>query len=374
MTPLLIRFFTAVAKNRQRNILVIRLSALGDVAIAAPLVKEYARRNPGINFYMLSQPRYEPMFSGDTNLFFIPIDTKKNSQNYCGGFWKLLHFAGEIVNKYAITDIADIHDVLRTKALRFGMLGRGVRCRIIDKHHQQRREIIRKRNKILRPIMESQRCMEEVLVALGLTDIHFTSAGRPIEERAHLSTDVMKIGIAPFAGHTGKTWPLEKMEEVVRILSGGKKCDNDNCTGDNTRKNKLLLFGGGEKEIAVLNDWASKYPNTEVVAGKHTMVEELELMRNLNVMISMDSANMHLASLEGTPVVSIWGATHPYAGYYGYRQNVNNAVQVDLPCRPCTIYGAKPCYKGNYECLQKITPMMVVQKVEDVLKSGERKS
>jgi ADP-heptose:LPS heptosyltransferase len=357
MTLLQIRFFTAVAKNKQKNILVIRLSALGDVAIAAPLVKEYARQNPGINFYMLSQPRYAPMFSGAANLFFIPIDTKKNSPNYCGGFWKLLHFAGNIVSKYGITDIADIHDVLRTKALRLGMLGRGVRCRIIDKHHQQRRKIIRRRNKILKPIMESQRCMEEVLVGLGLNDIHFTSAGRPIEERAHLSTDVITIGIAPFAGHKGKTWPLDKMEEVVRILS---------C------KNRILLFGGGEKEVAALNSWAAKYPNTEVVAGKHTMVEELELMRNLNVMISMDSANMHLASLEGTPVVSIWGATHPYAGYYGYRQNVNNAVQLDLPCRPCTIYGAKPCYKGNYECLEKISPAMVVEKVEAVLKSGEK--
>ncbi len=364
MTPLLIRFFTAVAKNRQKNILVIRLSALGDVAIAAPLVKEYARRNPGINFYMLSQPRYEPMFSGDANLFFIPIDTKKKSPNYCGGFWKLLHFAGEIAGKYEITDIADIHDVLRTKVLRFGMFGHDVRCRVINKHHEQRREIIRKKNKILKPIIESQRCMEEVLVELGLTDIHFASAGRPIEERAHLSTDMMKIGIAPFAGHKGKTWPLEKMEEVVKILSG------DNNGG----RNKISLFGGGEKEIAVLNSWASKYPNTEVVAGKHTMVEELELMRNLNVMVSMDSANMHLASLEGTPVVSVWGATHPYAGYYGYRQNINNAVQLDLPCRPCTIYGAKPCYKGNYECLEKITPMMVVKKVEAFLKSGEKKS
>ena len=345
--------------KRQRHILIIRLSALGDVAIAAPLVKEYARQNPGINFYMLSQPRYEPMFSGATNLFFIPIDTKKKSPNYCGGFWKLLQFAGETVVKYGITDIADIHDVLRTKVLRFGMFGHGVRCRVINKHHKQRKEIIRKKNKILKPIIESQRCMEEVLVELGLTDIHFTSAGRPIEERAHLSTDVLTIGIAPFAGHKGKTWPQEKMEEVVRILSD---------------KNKILLFGGGEKEVAVLSSWADKYPNTEVVAGKHTIVEELELMKNLNVMISMDSANMHLASLEGTPVVSVWGATHPYAGYYGYRQNVNNAVQVNLPCRPCTIYGAKPCYKGNYECLEKITPMMVVKSVEAVLKSGEKKS
>jgi ADP-heptose:LPS heptosyltransferase len=359
---------------KERHILVIRLSALGDVAIAAPLVKEYARQNPAAKFYMLSQPRYEPMFSGVENLFFVPIDTKRNSPAYCGGPRQLMRFANDTVKKYGITDVADIHNVLRTKIMRFAMWGHGVKCRVINKRFGQRRGLIRKNNKILKPLTASQRCMEEVLVSLGFTDIHFTSAGRPIEERLHLSTDVCKIGIAPFAGHAGKTWPLEKMEEVVRILSGSKKCDNENCSGDNTCKNRILLFGGGEKEVALLNSWAAKYPNTEVVAGKHTMVEELELMKNLNVMVSMDSANMHLASLEGTPVVSIWGATHPYAGYYGYRQNVNYAVQVDLPCRPCSIYGAKPCYKGNYECLEKVAPSMVVEKVEAVLKSGEKKS
>lgn len=371
-----------MAERKKRHILVIRLSALGDVAIAAPLVKEYAFRNSSVKFSVLSQPRYEPLFSGVDNLSFIPIDTKKNSPAYKGGFWSLMRFAGDIAHKYEITEIADIHDVLRTKILRFAMLGYGVSSKVINKHREQRRAIISRKNKILLPLITSQRCMEEVFVSLGLSDLHFVSAGVPIEERAHLSTDTRKIGIAPFAGHRGKNWPPEKMEEVVKILSGADEEGEDRHSDKEDiasyykehpySRNKILLFGGGEKEIEILNGWAAKYPNTEVVAGKHTMVEELELMKNLNVMISMDSANMHLASLEGTPVVSVWGATHPYAGYYGYRQNINNAVQVDLPCRPCTIYGAKPCYKGNYECLQMITPAMVVKKVEEVLKSGEK--
>ena len=90
-------------------------------------------------------------------------------------------------------------------------------------------------------------------------------------------------------------------------------------------------------------------------------------MSHLELMVSMDSANMHLASLVNTPVVSIWGATHPYTGFMGWNQKLENAVQVDLPCRPCSIFGNKPCLRGDYACLNSITPDMVFSKVKAVL-------
>ena len=81
------------------------------------------------------------------------------------------------------------------------------------------------------------------------------------------------------------------------------------------------------------------------------MEAELALMSHLDVMVSMDSGNMHLASLINTPVVTIWGATHPLAGFMGWNQSEENAVQVDLPCRPCSVYGNKPCSRKDYACL-----------------------
>jgi ADP-heptose:LPS heptosyltransferase len=84
-------------------------------------------------------------------------------------------------------------------------------------------------------------------------------------------------------------------------------------------------------------------------------------------MVTMDSANMHLASLVATPVVSIWGATHPYAGFMGWNQSIDNAVQTDLPCRPCSIYGKKDCMRGDYACLYQIKPETIVGKIERIL-------
>lgn len=158
------------------------------------------------------------------------------------------------------------------------------------------------------------------------------------------------IGIAPFAAHPGKIYPIERMERVVQLLSR---------TGE-----QVVLFGGGKKEKTILESWAQRYPNVESVAGRHSMVKELDIIRHLRVMVTMDSGNMHLASLVGTRVVSIWGATHPFAGFLGYGQSENDCIQRDLSCRPCSIYGNKPCKFGDYRCMG-ISPEEIVERVKE---------
>ncbi|MCF0195305.1 MAG: glycosyltransferase family 9 protein [Bacteroidaceae bacterium] len=175
-------------------------------------------------------------------------------------------------------------------------------------------------------------------------------SGAPAAESA-----LPAIGVAPFAAHDGKIYPLELMREVVRRLAEGGRCD-------------IYLFGGGQKEREVLEEWETEMPRVRSVAGRlGGLDKELELMSTLRLMLSMDSANMHLASLVGTPVISIWGATHPLAGFMGWRQSEANAIQVDLPCRPCSIFGNKPCLRGDYACLRQITPEQIVAKVNDAL-------
>ena len=131
---------------------------------------------------------------------------------------------------------------------------------------------------------------------------------------------------------------------------------------------RLYLFGGGKSETPVMNEWTGKYPQvTNASAQLGGLSQELHLMSHLDVMVSMDSGNMHLASLVHTPVVSIWGATHPYAGFMGWNQDITHAVQIDLSCRPCSIYGNKPCMRGDYACLNNISPKTIVEKVKEIL-------
>ena len=168
-----------------------------------------------------------------------------------------------------------------------------------------------------------------------------------------LSTDCW-IGIAPFAAHVGKMYPREKMEKVINKITLSHPTW------------RIFLFGGGKDEVDVLNSWAEKYPQCVCVANVlHGLEEELILMSHLDTMVSMDSANMHLASLVGTRVVSIWGATHPYCGFMGWNQQEDDAVQITtLSCRPCSVFGNKPCYRGDFACMNNILPEEIVQRVE----------
>ena len=259
--------------------------------------------------------------------------------------------------KHNFHAVADLHDVLRTKLLRIFFCCSGLKVRHINKGRKEKRRLTRKKNKIFRPLKPTIERYADVFRALGQAFV-------PLDFRSVFGLscgdfNMIKpltgeksgtwIGIAPFAKHEGKVFPIDRMEQVVAHFS---------------KKDDVIIFlFGGAAEKAVLEEWSTKYPRTVSVVGKLNLSEELILMSYLDVMLSMDSANMHLASLTATPVVSVWGATHPHAGFYAYNQSLDNAVQVDLFCRPCSVYGSKPCYQKNTECMSKITPQMVIEKI-----------
>ena len=162
------------------------------------------------------------------------------------------------------------------------------------------------------------------------------------------------IGIAPFAKHEGKIYPEELQLKVIEHFAYDKRV-------------KVFVFGGGYAEKKIINHWVEKYPGITSMVSKLNIGEELILMSQLDVMYTMDSGNMHLASLVNTPVVSVWGATHPYAGFMGWNQSPENAVQVDLSCRPCSIYGQKSCYRGDYACLNQINPEKIIEHINKIL-------
>lgn len=275
---------------------------------------------------MLSQQRFADLFAGmPRNLVFHGADLKKQS----------LH---EIVSGLGSFDaVADMHSVIRSVYIRAALRLKGARVASIDKGRRDKRLLTK--GKIHQPLTHTTARYMAVLEALGLP---ITLPAEPVSQSG------TGIGIAPFAAHQGKIYPINRMERVVEMLSR---------TGE-----RIVLFGGGKQEKTILEAWAAKYPNVESIAGRHSMAEELDIIRSLRLMVSMDSGNMHLASLVGTRVVSIWGATHPYAGFLGFGQSEADCIQRDLPCRPCSIYGNKPCIYKDYRCMD-ITPEEIVKRI-----------
>lgn len=297
-----------------KRVLVIRFSALGDVAMLVPILRTAAEQYPEVEFTMLSQQRFADLFSEmPANVRFHGVDLKKQS----------LH---EIVSGLGSYDcVADMHSVLRSFYIRMAVRLKGARVASIDKGRRSKRQLTQGRTR--EPLMHTTERYAAVFAALGMS----------VRLPECIHSEGEGIGIAPFAAHQGKIYPIERMERVVEMLS--------------EKGERVVLFGGGKKEQAILDAWAEKYPHVECVAGRMSLREELEQMRGLRVMLTMDSGNMHMASLVGTRVVSIWGATHPNAGFLGYGQRTEDCIQRDLDCRPCSIYGNKPCKFGDYRCM-----------------------
>ena len=221
----------------------------------------------------------------------------------------------------------------------------------IDKGRKGKKALTRQKNKVFVQQATSFERYVKVLEQLGFPiKLQFTKLDYSAFCERQKADNETWIGIAPFAKHPAKVYPMEKMEHVIKALD-----ERENTT--------VFLFGGGEKENQQISDLCAKYPSVKTAQIQQGLKGELALMGQLDVMLSMDSANMHLASLVGTRVVSIWGGTHPYAGFLGWNQKPENCVQLDLPCRPCSVYGNKPCLRGDYACMNGITPEQIIKKL-----------
>lgn len=340
-------------KTGIHHLLVFRFSSMGDVAMTVPVVKQLLIQHPYLAITFVSDKKFAALFENIPNLEFYGADLKNQHKGFAG----ILRLFNELKKKN-ITAIADLHNVLRTRVLGALFKATGKKVERIDKGRKEKKELTRKNDKKLVQLPSTFQRYANVFTQLGYPLILTPTAERtklpiPASVKELIGNDnLTSIGIAPFAKHKEKTYPLEEMQKVVTALS--------------VKGYKLFLFGGGN-EASQLQAWAEPLNNVVNVAGKLSFKEELMLISNLDLMISMDSANMHFASLYSVPVVSIWGATHPFAGFYGFAQNPLNAVQGELYCRPCSVFGNKPCYRGDWACMHLFTPGDIVAKIESVL-------
>lgn len=337
------------------RILVIRISAIGDVAMTIPVIYSAARANPADTFSVVTQLFLKPIFiNAPSNVEVIAINTKGREKDLSG----LLKFSA-VLARQNFDMVLDLHDVLRTKVIRTYFKAKGKRVEVFNKGRKDRARLTARNSKELIPLRPVIERYADVFRKAGLAYADsFTSLFQDIPADVALmeaTVEVKKgkwIGIAPFAKHRGKIYPTDKMEEIIARLSA-----HEDVT--------VFLFGGRGAEEIVLDQLSHKYPNVKSVVGRYTLDTELVLISQLDVLLSMDSANMHFASLVNTPVVSIWGATHPYVGFYGYRQSLENSVQLSLACRPCSVFGNKECWKGTWECMN-ISPEIILKKIEQV--------
>ena len=338
-----------------KHLLVIRTSALGDVAMTVPVLKQLLQHYPELRLTIVTTASFMPMFERLERTEIYALEKRGKHKGFIG-IYKLFR---ELKAMHRFDAVADLHNVLRSVILRNLFRLSGVPFAKIDKGRKEKKELTAKENKKLVRLKTSFQRYADVFNALGFSftlnkdQPAFTRQTLPLNATGLLAAGKKHIGIAPFARHGEKMYPVDKMLAVIQQLH-------------NNANNQLFFFGGGKEEVKYLTEWEVQFPGVINLAGKFSFGDELAIISNMDVMISMDSANMHLASLFDVPVVSVWGATHPYAGFYGWRQKPENAVQIELYCRPCSVFGNKPCYRGDHACMEQLPESKIIEKLTDV--------
>ena len=341
-----------------KHIAVMRLSAMGDVAMTVPVLRAFVNQYPEVKITVVSRPFFKPFFDGIPNLSFFAFDEKERHKGFLG-LIKLF----QDLRALNIDAFADLHNVLRSKIVRILFAVSGKKTASVDKGRAEKKALTRFENKIFKPLTTMFERHVKVFEQLGFP----INLANPIfPKKAILDSDILNIigtshqnliGIAPFAQYESKVYPLDLIQEVINTLS----LDSNNT---------ILLFGGGKKEIETLNSLSSGKQNVINMAGKIKFTQELQLISNLDVMLSMDSGNAHIAAMLGVKVITLWGATHPYAGFLPFNQPLENALVSDrnlYPKLPTSVYGNKKV--GGYEdAMRTILSEMVVEKIKVFLK------
>ncbi|TPG44655.1 glycosyltransferase family 9 protein [Flavobacterium pectinovorum] len=339
----------------------MRLSAMGDVAMTVPVLRAFVKQYPTVKITVISRPFFKPFFDGIPNLEFFAFDEKERHKGFSG----LLKLFSD-VKKLKIDAFADLHNVLRSKIVSLLFALSGKKRATVDKGREGKKELTRAENKIFRQLPTMFERHAKVFEELGFPlDLSSRSVGTTFPEKETLSADILEIigdenqkliGIAPFAQYNSKVYPQDLMQEVIAKLAENKSY-------------KILLFGGGKKEVEILDSFSKPFENVINMAGKIKFQQELQLISNLDIMLSMDSGNAHIAAMLGVKVITLWGATHPYAGFLPFNQSIENALTSDrnqYPKLPTSVYGNK-IVEGYEDAMRTISPEKIVNSIQSQL-------
>jgi ADP-heptose:LPS heptosyltransferase len=346
-----------------KKIITFRFSAMGDVALLLPVVLNAAKQNPNLKITIVTRKKFKVFFEGHPNIDVFTADFDKKHKGIFGLF-KLF----QELNKLSPDFVLDLHQNIRTQVLKFFFLFTRAKVFGLDKGRAEKKKLVK--NQEFKKLSHVTERYYDVFKEAGL--VPEKSIIENLPEFFHIPSETEKtvqiwlekfknqrlIGIAPFAQHKGKIWPIEKYAKLIKLLF------------IEFPAYQIVMYGGGKQEKGIIETLKNELPQIENLVGIFSLKEELALIKKLDLMICGDSSNMHFAALSNIPVLSIWGSTHSFAGFSALFQPENNTIEIEkeeLPCRPCSVFGNKPCQRKDYACLNWISPEMVLEKIKAVL-------
>ena len=325
--------------------------------MVVPIVSALVQQHKHIKITVVSRPFFKAFFDEIPNVNFFGVDLKKRHKGFLG----LLRLFIDL-QKLNIDAVADLHNVLRSKVIRTLFVLNGKKVAATHKDRAERKALTRAKNKVFAPVKSMINRHIDTFKQLGFS-IDLSNPKFP--EKANLSEEIISItgiknqnwiGIAPFAQYKTKVYPLDLMQDVIDRLAKNKDY-------------KIFLFGGGIEEIKKLHQLQNQHNNVIDLAGKLNLKQELDVISNLDVMLSMDSSNAHIAAMLGVKTITLWGATHPFTGFKPFNQPDEFCLTSDrekYPLLPTSIYGNKKV-EGYEDVMRTILPEKIVYSIQSQL-------
>lgn len=329
------------------KILIIRLGAIGDVVLTSPAVLNLKLSFPEAKIFFLVRRRLAgllELFAGVDEILGFPENA---------GFRDLFRM-GEYLDTFGFDMVVDLHGNIRSKYLRSHIVA-PIKVQY-SKRRFERWQAIRF-NKINPAPPHTidlynsavERCGGRVFARRPILHLD-----RREHRRLAFDNPLRVIAIGPGASFPPKKWPADRFRSLA--IQGFEQIP----------ANIVLLLTENEREMAGIG---STIPGDRLRIFIDADLKELAgIISESDVLVCNDSALAHIGSAVGTPVIAIFGPTHPTLGF-SPRGMKDIVVQVDEFCRPCSLHGNRPCYRGRQYCFDRISVDDVLGRVVELLKN-----
>ena len=333
-----------------RKILVIRFSSLGDIILSSPTVLNLKIGYPQSHITFLTKPKYRQivkMFGTVDEIALLPESGKFTEQLLLLKYLEQQNF----------DIIVDLHGNFRSSIART-VLTAGQKV-VYPGNRSARQRIVRFKDF---PATNSNSHIlthththtidkyNDCLLQLGLP----APARRPVfqEINGTIAAEHPTVVIAAGAAFKNKQWPVEKFAEVAIKLYHSHQAK--------------IIWAATEKDETPAS-LKEQIPEDKLsLLSNHPIAELASIISQATITIANDSGIAHLSSAVGTPVISIFGPTHPALGFEP-RGLLDEIIQADVSCRPCSLHGDKACFQKEQFCFTQIEPSEVIEKADALI-------
>ena len=317
--------------------------------MTVPVISILRSTHPEIKITLLTTKFFSILYNQIPEIDFLYFEPKHKT-------WRGLFSLSRKINKINPDFIIDLHDVLRTKILRLFLINKLGNTVVVNKGRKEKKLLIRgiKSEPLKSMHLRYAETFEALNIKINIDDFSYYKKIKITNRNYAFSSNDKLIGIAPFARHQCKEYSTSNIINFIDSLD---------------KSWQVLIFGAPGNEEQKIIKLCNNESNRHVISSNYNLEEQMAIMSNLDVMISMDSANGHIASLFGIDVITIWGATHPNSGYGPLNQPKENSIVPDLnkfPDLPVTIYGSN-CPADYVEAINTIKCERILERLNKII-------